>query len=99
LQNEAHVATAASAVPRSEASDGVYLHWCRRRLQGRTADRQRCLIPLLQSVASRKPTSVMPIATRRNSIVLIAGIKRNLYLSYQPSAISFQPNQVVGFRK
>jgi len=37
----------------------------------------------------------MPLVTGRNSIVLIAGIKRTLYLSYQHSAISVQPVPMV----
>src|SRR5437899_6725249 len=48
---------------------------------------QRRVTPLLQSVASRKPRSVLPTVTRRNSIVLIAGIKRNLYLKGQTSGL------------
>src|SRR5437899_3231566 len=48
---------------------------------------QRWVTPLLQSVASRKPRSVLPTVTRRNSIVLIAGIKRNLYLKGQTSGL------------
>jgi len=72
--------------------------WMSKALQERTPVGQRRFTPLLQSLASRKPTSVLLTVTRRNSIVLIAGIKRNLYLSYRPSAISFQPNHVVGFR-
>jgi hypothetical protein len=34
--------------------------------------------------------SLKPAAKAGNSIVLIAGIKRTLYLSFQPSALSFQ---------
>ena len=44
----------------------------------------------LQSVASRKPRSVLPTVTRRNSIVLIGGIKRNLYLKGQGSEVRAQ---------
>jgi hypothetical protein len=45
---------------------------------------------LLQSVALHKPTSLMPLVTSGNSIVLMGGIKRTLYFRGQGSEVRGQ---------